>query len=199
MKKYKIEFLGDKNICLESKNKVKNKEVRLNECNEFLEFISNRGRNFFRYNDNIARFEIINDKLVYIDYYNGKFLKNTHKTGKWSRNSTCGGTLQHVIMCMSIYINSGIPFFSWHLRLSAWGYSDENSKEIKQNGLELGIITEIERYMFYLHNANNKFKIQPYLDNHTGIDKDKCIIVYSEEDKEYPYYINECNFKYIGI
>lgn len=99
MKKYKIEFLGDKKLCLVVKNK--DKVDRLKKCNEFLEFIANRDRIFFRYNDNIARFEIINDKLVYIDYYNGKILKNTHKTGKWSRNSTCGDSTT----CYYVYDN----------------------------------------------------------------------------------------------
>lgn len=105
---------------------------------------------------------------------------------------------------MTIYIKSGIPFFYWYLWLNYWGYSEENTEEnteeIKQHGSYLGIVTETERFMFYLHNENNKLKIQPYLiNNNNKIHINKFIIVYYEEGKVFPYYVNECNFKYIGI
>jgi len=201
MKKYKIEFLGNKEICLEMKNNEISERVK--NCNELINLIASYDRKFFKResNGNIAKFDIIEGKLIYFDHYTNLPVKNTSldDKSKWKGNFNGGGTLQDLIMCMSIYIESGIPFFYWWARLGNWGYSDEKIVEIKHKGLELGIFTETERYMFWLHSEAKKSKIPEYIEKNPKVNLDKSITVLAENGKENPYWVGEFNFIYIGF
>lgn len=202
MKKYKVDFLGNKDICLEKKESTI--EERVNNCNKLIELIASKDRCFFKRKDNgnIAYYRLQdNNKLLYFDHRTYEPVKNTScsNTLKWKGSFTGGGTLQHFIMCMSIYIESGIPFFYWHSRCSNWGYYDESLEQIKAKGIELGIFTTTNRYMFWLHNEKQMELIPDYLAQHQEISIDKCITVLTKNEQEAPFWVGEFNFQYIGL
>jgi hypothetical protein len=197
-KKFKIEYLGDKEICLE-KNENEASD-RIDNCNQLINLIADKDRKFFSRQDNgnLAKFGFVDGKLIYFDAYTGMPIKKTYNSDKykWKGKFSDGGTLQDVIQFMSVYILSGIPFFIWCLRINDWGYSDESVQIIKQEFLDLKICTKTNRFMFYLRHDNDRDIIFKFIDNSKELDKNKCIIVDTQVGDCEPYWLGEFNFIY---
>lgn len=79
------------------------KNKRLNSANQLLDVISRCGRNFFRYKDHTAYFELSQSgKVFFIDSYTKKRIY-THSKFRWN-GFTNGGTLRRFIESLRDYI-----------------------------------------------------------------------------------------------
>jgi len=193
-KKYEVIYLGDKNVCLEKKDNTINE--RVDNCNELIAVIASCSRGVFRRDKHVASFISIGMELLYYDHYTGDAVRNTHSENKyeWGGKVNGGGTMQDIVMCMSNYILTGIPFFYTWLRNDGWGYSEEEKEKIKSFGIEKGIFTTNTRYRFWSHNKENeKEVVDTFIETHK-IDRDKCIIVRVQGDAEAPDFVSEFNF-----
>lgn len=201
MNNYEVIHLGSEIKCLQLTDNTVYDRVR--QCNELISLIASKDRSFFKRNDNgnIADFAIANDLLLrYYDHYNEAEFINTSSPYfyEWKSDSCFngGGTLQHIVMCLSNYIETGIPFLEYNMRLDNWGYSAESVNEIREFGLAQNIFTKKERYRFWSHNQLKEDDIIDSVLKKRKLDKDMCIIVRVGCNVE-PKYIGEFNFRHI--
>ena len=161
MKKYEIEFLGNKEICLEECSY--DFHMRIEKCNQFIELIASKDRQFFRNDENgfISKFIMIDGKLAFLDHFSQKPIFKTHKESSydWKGDFNGGGTLQNLVTYLTIFIKSGIPFFHWFARMENWGYESESVAELKEFGLHYGIFAKEKRLMFWIHGKSDIEKV----------------------------------------
>jgi len=198
--KMQVTFLGDKNICLKRSNKSLGE--RIVNCNELLEMFAKNDRNFFSNTKTgyIAKFALENDKIIYYDAYQGDIVKNTHLTDKkkWRGRFNDGGTNQDIVMCLTNYIKTAIPFFYWYLRMENSGYKEETINKIKEFGLSKNIFTVEKRIRFWVHNEKNLKTMHQYIEKN-NIDINKCIVVLANTGDINPTWTEEFNFIHTGF
>ena len=116
---------------------------RLKQANEFIKIISDHGRRFFRFNSNIAKLKLINNRVWFVDDFTEKMIY-THYNGRWKKFSH-GGTLKQFIINLKNYIMFNKQFKmlykypSWYP--DPWAYG-KDKKIIVDAGKQLGIIKE---------------------------------------------------------
>jgi len=190
-----VDFLGDKSICLKKSDNSLGE--RIVNANKLLEIYANNDRKFFSNTKtgNKAKFALENNKIVYYDAYKGDIVTNTHSTDKcrWHGKFNDGGSNQDIIMCLTNYIKTGIPFFYWWLRVDDSGYSNETIETIKEFGLSKNIFTLEKRYRFWVHNEKNMNKIEEYI-KEKNIDFNKCVVVRVNSGDRNPNWVEEFNF-----
>jgi len=204
MRQKQVEYLGSKKNCLKACTGTI--EERIVKCNNFLKEIGKTDRKFFfcKQTKTYAEFKFVNRKnkpqLAYVDDYTKKPIFNTHLKNKcaWVGDFTSGGTLQDIVMCLSIYIKSGIPFFSWWLRVQNWGYSMDGRTKIMELSESLGIVTNTLRHMIYQRVANETEAIKTIL-KENNVNTDSYIILHTYVGKSKPYWVGEFNFMYKSI
>jgi hypothetical protein len=195
MKEFKVKFYGDKDKCL---GITGTEEQRVASVNELLKKISSCDRSFFRRerDGNIAKFDIVQGVLIYFDDYTNLPIYNTYQSlNKWEGTFNGGGTLQNLINRLSIFITTGVPFFSWYLGASRWGYSDENVAAIKQFGIESDILIEYKRYMIWVHGESYLGLAESFISKNEN--KERFITVLTCENGKAPLWVDECNFEYV--
>lgn len=194
-KMMKVDFLGNKSTCLSrSRNTI---SQRIVDVNQLFELYANNDRRFFcnTKTGNIAKFAIVNDKLVFYDRYTGEAIFNTDNTNKnkWKGEFNDGGSNQDIVMCLANYIKTGIPFFYWWLRIFDSGYKEETIKQILEFGFTKNIFTKEKRFRFWLHNQKKISRIEEYI-KEENIDFNKCIIVHVKSGDTFPNWVEEFNF-----
>jgi hypothetical protein len=125
-------------------NKKRDGKVRrLNNCNELLVFISNHGRNFFRHDGRVARFELSkNGRVQFVDELHNKKV-DIYAKGGW-RHFSHGGGLRQLIEDLRDHIRTGDryayfgPWPDWYSGGDPWGYG-EDMKLVLEEAKRLGV------------------------------------------------------------
>ena len=117
------------------------RQERLKSVNELIILIASCGRKFFRYKNNIARFEKSGErqKIWYIDRYTQKKVY-PYPQAVGNPNFCEGHTLWCLVMDLRKYIMDGIQLVN--LNSDYWGYHNEDIKKIYDKAYSLGIVTE---------------------------------------------------------
>lgn len=124
------------------------KAERLAAANQFLVAISESGRNFFRHDGRVSRFEFgARGHIWLVDSYTQKRVYVAY-AGRW-RGFTGGGTLRNLIERLATYIRTGEqigtgggylgPWPEWICRGDLWGYGDDMAT-VREAARRLGVI-----------------------------------------------------------
>ena len=117
------------------------KEIRLWQVNQLIEFISQRGRNFFRSNA-LGEIIIQSDKYYYVDDYSLKKIYMWNHE-RWAYGFSGGGTLKRLLLNLKDYIITGNPLnFIVLPRLgggNVWEYPESDVLEIEEYARKVGI------------------------------------------------------------
>ncbi|MER2039695.1 MAG: hypothetical protein ABS944_16230 [Solibacillus sp.] len=128
-----------------------NKQERLEAINKLIEFISERGRQFFRTKvtvageliEIIAEMKLINGRVYYIDPYTKKQVTVRDTSIGWDGFSS-GGTLRSLVLDFADFIRTGKDTNGNHgyggLYATGWGHSEEVQKEIIDYAKEIGYL-----------------------------------------------------------
>lgn len=127
------------------------REERLTAANELLEVISSCGRNFFRYQDRVARIEEdCHKRLWFVDDFSEKRIFLHCSWSQWQGFSH-GGTLKDLIRLLKDFVVHEKllspwvfgPWPDWYCGGDLWGYGEDNMEKIRKFAKEKGITVPV--------------------------------------------------------
>ena len=125
-------------------NLAKRRE-RAEKVNEWIRFIADRGRHFFKYEDRYAHIEVDDrGRVWWVDEYTQKRIY-THYKGRWD-NFSNGGTLKDFVGFLRDLVKNDRMILYRNVTGMAspnvWAYPPDEAEEIQQKGAELGLMAK---------------------------------------------------------
>jgi calcineurin-like phosphoesterase family protein len=125
-------------------NCLSSRQNRIEIVNEIIKEIASRGRNFFKYKENVANVFWKNNRLYMLNEYNGKDMclstKNHYPPKHWHH----GGTLWGLTRDFKDFILTGEKSNHNHgyggLLCPHWGYPESDMKAIQDKAVTLGYL-----------------------------------------------------------
>lgn len=127
------------------------KQGRLEIINDLINFISERGRQFFRTKvtalgkqiEIVAEMKLINGRVYYIDPYTRKQVAVRNTSTRWDGFSS-GGTLRSLVLDFGDFVRTGENTNGNHgyggLYSTGWGHSEEIQQEIINFAKKVGYL-----------------------------------------------------------
>lgn len=122
------------------------KEERCNLINNLLEVISNQDRGFFETKGNLARFEIRNNRVYFIDDYTKEAILAYSSMNRRHRGFSHGGTLWSLVNDFREWIVTGKKSDGSNgyggLYATCWGVSIASKEHIIEKAKEIGYLSK---------------------------------------------------------
>lgn len=124
------------------------REKRVRQANELIQLIATTGRKFCNYLNRVERggeishFKLMNNRVYYVDGFTHKEIYAYGRRFFSNRYFSEGGTLQALMLDLSLYIRTGEATngVNGYGRVfgNAWSYPEEDMSEIRAKALEIG-------------------------------------------------------------
>ena len=125
-------------------NCLYSRQERIEIVNEIIKEIASRGRNFFKYKENVANVFWKNNRLYMWNEYNGKDMCLSTKTHYQPKHWHHGGTLWGLTRDFKDFIMTGEKSNHNHgyggLLCPHWGYPESDMKAIQDRAVTLGYL-----------------------------------------------------------
>jgi len=126
------------------------RQERIKIVNEIIQEISSCGRNFFKFNNNIAYIFEKNNRLYMKNEYNNSDMYLSTKFGYPPKRWTHGGTLWALTKDFKEFIMTGQKTNNNNgyggLYCPHWGYDNSDMKKIQEKAVSLGYLNKIINY-----------------------------------------------------